>query len=39
MATVYKAYQASLARFVAIKVLPSHFAQDSEFSQRFHREA
>lgn len=39
MATVYKAYQPSLTRFVAIKVLPAHFAHDSEFGQRFQREA
>ncbi len=40
MATVFKAYQASLDRHVAIKVLPPSFAAESPaFSQRFQREA
>lgn len=39
MATVYKALQPSLNRFVALKVLPSHFAHDPEFVTRFRREA
>ena len=39
MAVVYKAYQPSLNRFVAIKVLPPQFAFDEEFVQRFLREA
>jgi serine/threonine protein kinase/Tol biopolymer transport system component/ABC-type branched-subunit amino acid transport system substrate-binding protein len=39
MATVYKGYEASLDRYVAIKVLPQHFAQDSTFLTRFRREA
>ena len=39
MATVYKAYQPALDRNVAIKILPSHLAQDPQFSERFTREA
>lgn len=39
MATVYKAYQASMDRYVALKILPSHFANDPQFSQRFIQEA
>ena len=39
MATVYKAYQASMDRFVAIKVLPSKLAEIPEFSGRFQQEA
>jgi serine/threonine protein kinase len=39
MAVVYKAYQPSLNRFVAIKVLPPQFTFDDEFVQRFLREA
>jgi serine/threonine protein kinase len=39
MATVYKAYQPSMDRFVAIKVLPPHFSQDEQFIKRFQREA
>jgi serine/threonine protein kinase len=39
MATVYKAYQASMDRNVAIKVLPSALAQSPEFIQRFQQEA
>ena len=39
MATVYKAHQASLARYVAIKVLPSFFAEDEGFRERFQQEA
>lgn len=39
MATVYKAMQASLSREVALKVLPAYFAHDSEFVERFRREA
>jgi len=40
MATVYKAYQASLDRFVAVKVLPPYYAeQDPSFLKRFEREA
>jgi serine/threonine-protein kinase len=39
MATVYRAYQTSLNRYVAIKVLPTWMAQDSQFVQRFRQEA
>jgi len=39
MAEVYKAYQASLDRYVAIKVLHSIVATDEQFLARFQREA
>lgn len=39
MATVYKAYQASMDRNVAIKVLPSQLANQKEFAGRFRQEA
>lgn len=39
MATVYKAYQPSLDRYVAIKVLATHMANDPNFAARFRREA
>jgi Tol biopolymer transport system component len=39
MATVYKAYEPALDRYVAIKVLPQYFAHDPDFSARFEREA
>src|SRR5215471_17153788 len=39
MATVYKAYQAAMDRYVAIKVLPQHLARDPSFRARFEREA
>ncbi len=39
MARVYKAYQASLDRYVALKVLHSHLAEDPDFVNRFEREA
>src|SRR5215212_98259 len=39
MANVYKAYQASVDRYVAIKVLPSQLAESQEFATRFHQEA
>jgi tRNA A-37 threonylcarbamoyl transferase component Bud32 len=39
MATVYKAYHASLDRYVALKVLHSAFHQDQTFTARFQREA
>ncbi|MBC7251459.1 MAG: protein kinase, partial [Anaerolineae bacterium] len=39
MATVYKAYQPSLDRYVAIKVLPPYFAHEEGFAERFIREA
>jgi hypothetical protein len=39
MATVFKAKQTSVDRIVAVKVLPSQFAHDPIFVQRFEREA
>jgi predicted Ser/Thr protein kinase len=39
MATVYKAFQPSLNRFVALKVLPESLAVDDEFVARFKQEA
>ena len=39
MATVFKAYQRTLDRYVAIKVLPSYHAQDPVFVKRFIQEA
>jgi serine/threonine protein kinase len=39
MATVYKAYHASLDRYVALKVLHPAFNQDQTFTARFQREA
>ncbi len=39
MATVYKAYHASLDRYVALKVLHPAFNEDQTFISRFQREA
>jgi peptide/nickel transport system substrate-binding protein len=39
MGTVYLAYDPKLERQVAVKLLPTYFAQDPEFSARFAREA
>lgn len=39
MAEVYKAYQPSMDRFVAIKVMLGHLANDENFIERFKREA
>jgi serine/threonine protein kinase/ligand-binding sensor domain-containing protein len=39
MATVYRAYQASMNRYVAVKVLPSQLAESPEFFGRFQQEA
>jgi formylglycine-generating enzyme required for sulfatase activity len=39
MATVCKAYQPSMDRYVAIKILPSHFTEDESFVGRFTQEA
>lgn len=39
MATVYKAYQPSFDRYVAIKVMPRQLLEDPTFLKRFQREA
>ncbi|MFQ5401038.1 MAG: protein kinase [Anaerolineae bacterium] len=39
MAAVYKAYQPSMERYVALKILPRHYASDPEFIGRFTQEA
>jgi serine/threonine protein kinase/tetratricopeptide (TPR) repeat protein len=39
MAAVYKAYQPRMDRYVAMKILPRHFAADPEFVTRFSQEA
>lgn len=39
MAAVYKAYQAGMDRYVAVKILPQFFAGNPEFVKRFDREA
>lgn len=39
MATVYKAYQPSISRYVAIKVLADQYAKDPQFVKRFAGEA
>jgi serine/threonine protein kinase/ligand-binding sensor domain-containing protein len=39
MATVFKAYQPSVDRYVAIKILPNRFAEDESFVGRFTQEA
>ncbi|MDH3674703.1 MAG: serine/threonine protein kinase, partial [Anaerolineae bacterium] len=39
MATVYKAYDPDIDRYVAIKILPQQFSKDPTFHVRFHREA
>ena len=39
MASVYKAYEPELDRYVALKVLPTAFLHDTEFARRFEREA
>jgi serine/threonine protein kinase len=39
MGDVYKGYEPSLDRYVAIKVLPAELARDADFVRRFHAEA
>jgi hypothetical protein len=39
MAVIFKAYDESLDRYVAIKVLPDYLSRDAEFSARFRNEA
>jgi serine/threonine-protein kinase len=39
MATVYKAYQPAMDRYVALKILPRHLAGDPQFLARFQQEA
>jgi len=39
MATVFKAYQPSMDRYVAFKVISTHLAQDPTFVKRFQQEA
>jgi len=39
MAAVYKAYQPSMNRYVALKILPQHMAKDPQFVGRFQQEA
>ncbi len=39
MATIFKAYHPAMDRYVAVKMLASHFAQDETFVPRFTQEA
>ncbi|MCJ7700806.1 MAG: bifunctional serine/threonine-protein kinase/ABC transporter substrate-binding protein, partial [Anaerolineales bacterium] len=39
MASIYKAYQPAVERYVALKILPRHFASDPRFVTRFEQEA
>ncbi len=39
MATIFKAFQPSMERYVAVKILPSQFADDPNFVKRFAHEA
>lgn len=39
MAFVYKAYHPSMERYVAIKILPRHYAAEPDFIHRFKQEA
>ena len=38
MATVFKAYDASTDRYVALKTLPEQYSKDPQFVERFRRE-
>ena len=39
MGAVYKGFQTSLERYVAIKILPPSFDEDQQYAQRFKQEA
>lgn len=39
MAAVYKAYQAGVDRYVALKILPRHLSEETQFIGRFKQEA
>ncbi|MDX1415929.1 MAG: serine/threonine-protein kinase [Candidatus Promineifilaceae bacterium] len=39
MAAVYKAFQPGTERYVALKILPRHFAREATFQERFQQEA
>lgn len=39
MATIFKAYQPAMDRYVAVKILPRHFTEDETFIGRFTQEA
>src|SRR5829696_2631483 len=39
MAAVYQAYEKRNDRYVALKILPQHFAQSPQFAARFQQEA
>ena len=39
MAAVYQAYEARNNRYVALKILPQHYAESSQFAARFQQEA
>src|SRR5574341_47021 len=39
MAAVYKAFQPGVDRYVALKILPRHYAENPTFVARFHQEA
>ena len=39
MATIYKAFQPGTERYVALKILPQHYAKEATFHERFQQEA
>jgi len=39
MSTVYKAFQPGVERYVALKIMPRHLADDPQFAARFQQEA